>query len=71
MTRLRLRWTAAVKATPEERITTTATLEKIAGTLLGGAGTSSPDQDDAFDGGDMSLFGGWDGPGWDTTGWAA
>jgi hypothetical protein len=72
VTRLRLRWQARVQNAPEERITTTVTLEKIPGQLLGGAGTANADQDAAFDGGDMALFALWDtdGAGWGA-GWAA
>ncbi len=74
VTRLRFRWQITHDGDVlAESVTTTAVLEKIAGTLLGGAGTSSPDQDSAFDGGDMALFGAWDtaGAGWDSAGWAA
>ncbi len=74
VTRLRFRWQIQHDGDIlAESVTTTATLEKIKGTLLGGAGTSSTDQDAAFTGGDMALFGGWDtaGAGWDSAGWAA
>ncbi len=73
VTRLRFRWQVQHGGDAlSESLTTTATLEKIPGTLLGGAGTSSTDQDDTFDGGDLSLFAGWDatGAGWGS-GWAA
>ncbi len=74
VTRLRFRWQIQHDGDVlAESVTTTVTLEKIPGTLLGGAGTSSPSQDAAFTGGDMALLGGWDtaGAGWDSAGWAA
>lgn len=73
VTRMRIRWTVVQDGdVPAPELTVIATLEKIPGQLLGGAGTSSSDQDAAFDGSQLNLFGGWDAAGgWNMTGWAA
>lgn len=55
-----------------ERISVVTTLEKIPGTLLPGAGTSNDAQDDAGNGGELSLFLIWDDTttGWDLGAWS-
>lgn len=73
VTRLRFRWQARAGGNaPTVALLTTATLEKIPGTLLPGAGTSGSDLDAAGDGADARLFAAWDtaGAGWGAA-WSA
>jgi hypothetical protein len=72
ITRLRYQWRVVDAGdVPSVSLLTTATLSKVKGTLLPGAGTSDASQDAAGDGGAISLYGAWDGVGWDQSGWAA
>lgn len=72
VTRLRFRWQVTGATPPVVKLVTQATLEKIPGTLLPGAGTSTTTQDDAGTGAEISLFARWEiaGAGWGS-GWAA
>lgn len=72
ITRLRYQWRVVdAGGVPSVSLVTTATLSKVKGTLLGGAGTSDAAQDAASTGGALTLYGAWDAVGWDQSGWAA
>ena len=73
LNRLRFQWRVVDSGgVPSVSLTTTATLSKVKGQLLPGAGTSNSGQDAAGDGAGINMFAGWDtAGGWDQAGWAA